>query len=194
MDWNKKAKLYDLVFSLPGIKHGREKESKNFIELFGIARKESEIEIVLDIACGTGKNIERLLGEHKDIKIFGIDIAREMLKKARKQACGFSLCSALSLPFKAESFDFAYSLGLTEYLDNFALKKFFGELERILKSKSFAVVSFTPKSYLNIPRYMWGMKFYQRECNEFIEFAENFEVVDTRETKIQKQILLRKRK
>ena len=195
MDWNRKAKLYDFVFSLPIIKHGKEKEIKNFIELFKIAMKESEIEHVLDIACGTGKNIEMLLRENKNIKIIGIDIAEEMLKKAQKNKhCSFALCSALSLPFKNNAFDFAYSLGLTEYFDSNALKKFFSELYRVLKSNSFAVVSFTPESYLNLPRYLWGMKFYQRNFEEFIKFASNFEFADIRETKLQKQVLLRKRK
>lgn len=203
MDWNRKAKLYDFVFSLPVIKQGKERESKNFIELFKIAMKESEISHVLDIACGTGKNIEALIrwtcaGRGNEIKIFGIDIAKEMIKKAcmnqNKMPCCFAISSAIYLPFKDNAFDFAYSLGLTEYLGKDALKKFFTELNRVLKSRSFVVVSFTPKSYLNLPRYLWGMRFYQRSFEEFISFATGFDFIDMRETEIQNQVLLRKRK
>ncbi len=72
---------------------------------------------ILDIGCGTGYLISRLRKRFRRASIYGLDIAREMLKKARSShktlpfgpRRGFVEGDALSLPFKDAGFDLVCS-------------------------------------------------------------------------------------
>lgn len=39
---------------------------------------------VLEVACGTGRNLAKITKTWPDVKLFGLDISKEMLKNARK--------------------------------------------------------------------------------------------------------------
>ena len=86
---------------------------------------------VLDVGCGTGRLIKKLL-ERNSI-VTGIDVSEEMLKIARKKfkSTEFVEGDAEKLPFKDESFDIVTASFLIVHLKN--LRKFFDEAYRILK-------------------------------------------------------------
>jgi S-adenosylmethionine-diacylgycerolhomoserine-N-methlytransferase len=49
---------------------------------------------VLEMGCGTGRNLIKLARNHKDVHFFGVDISNEMLRTARKKirAAGLEHC------------------------------------------------------------------------------------------------------
>jgi len=194
MNWNTRAKIYDIVFSLPLIKEGRKKEIACFKELLEEAKKAEKFsssgqKITLDIGCGSGE----FLRFHSSFAI-GLDISQEMLKKAREKNnnSSFVLGSALSLPFKSNSFDFVSSVGLSEYFGD--VSSFLGEVSRVAGENSTAIISYTPKSLFNVFRKLWGIKFFERSWGEIeraIE-ASGFELIKEKSMLIQAQVLLKK--
>jgi len=194
MNWNTRAKIYDIVFSLPVVRGGRKKEIACFKELLKEAKKaekfsSSSQKMTLDAGCGSGE----FLNFHSFFAV-GLDISKEMLKKAREKNNdnSFVLGSALSLPFKSNSFDFVSSVGLSEYFED--ENAFFTEISRVLEQNSHAIISYTPKSLFNVFRKLWGIRFFERSEEEIKKTARGsgFEAVDKRSMLIQVQVLLKK--
>src|SRR3990172_8739702 len=195
MNWNTRSKLYDLVFSLPLIKGGREEEISNFAELFERARKNSSAEqkTTLDIGCGTGEFL-KFHSSFNPSKTVGLDLSKDMLEKARKKSESrfFVLGSASALPFKDGSFDFISSIGVSEYFEDVNI--FLREVSRVAGESSNLIVSYTSKSLFNIFRNLWWIRFFERSWIEIKEAVEEgeFEILDKRSMRIQAQILLKK--
>jgi S-adenosylmethionine-diacylgycerolhomoserine-N-methlytransferase len=61
-------------------------------------------ETVLEIGCGTARNLVRLARGHPSLRLYGIDASVEMLKTARKKARGYSIVLLHTL---AQAFDYA---------------------------------------------------------------------------------------
>lgn len=63
---------------------------------------------LLDVACGTGRLLERLAREHPHRRLAGVDVNRPMLEQAR-QRCGdgvrLEVAEAADLPFDDGAFD-----------------------------------------------------------------------------------------
>ena len=67
---------------------------------------------MLDIGCGGGATLQRLLKRSKDVKVYGIDISEESVAKAKKvnaevldKQVFVTLGSAEKLPYEDEKFD-----------------------------------------------------------------------------------------
>jgi S-adenosylmethionine-diacylgycerolhomoserine-N-methlytransferase len=60
-------------------------------------------EKVLEIGCGTARNLIRLAGKHPSLRLYGIDASREMLKTAQKKARNYQIKLFYTL---AEEFDY----------------------------------------------------------------------------------------
>ncbi|MCX7947310.1 MAG: class I SAM-dependent methyltransferase [candidate division WOR-3 bacterium] len=89
---------------------------------------------VLDLGCGTG-NISKILKE-KNYNIFGLDIAINMLKIAKKKGLkNIVNASFYKIPFKSESFDIVISIfdSLNNVKDLNEMKEVFSEIYRVLK-------------------------------------------------------------
>ena len=93
---------------------------------------------MLDVGCGGGATLKRLLKRSKDAKVYGIDISEESVKKA-KQVCADVLDkqvfitqgSAEKLPYKDNEFDLATAVETVYFWPN--LPGCLGEVRRVLK-------------------------------------------------------------
>lgn len=69
---------------------------------------------IVDIGCGTGKGIRELQKTYRDARVYGIDLAHEMLLQTRSRQRWFSRTRLLTadmeqLPFADQSYDMVYS-------------------------------------------------------------------------------------
>ncbi|HWY53806.1 MAG TPA: class I SAM-dependent methyltransferase [Terriglobales bacterium] len=96
---------------------------------------------VLDVACGTGRWLERLLARGTQLGV-GIDFSAPMLSIARRKIAltgRLARADCLRLPFRASVFDFSVcSFALSHIQD---LKQMACELARVMKSNSDVFVS-----------------------------------------------------
>lgn len=151
---------------------------------------------ILDIGCGTGTilSLYKNLPQEKENKLYGIDISQRMIKIAKEKNLDaeFVRANALTLPFKDESFNFVSMIGVLEYIKEKEI--LLKEICRILKRDGKVLLSFSQKSILNLPRFMWGIRFYMYDEKEIINHIENngFEIIDKRSGPLQTQVLCQK--
>lgn len=94
---------------------------------------------ILDIACGTGKNISDLNGLFC-LDIHGCDISDFLIDKAIARGIDRSkltVCNATQLPFDTNEFDYSYSIGSLEHFDLEGLEKAIAESARVTKLTAF---------------------------------------------------------
>jgi ubiquinone/menaquinone biosynthesis C-methylase UbiE len=100
---------------------------------------------ILDLGCGTGRTIQLL--NSKGRNLIGIDIAPQMLRKAKNNSTRVFLASAYALPFKDMSFDAVISIhmgyGFCE--SRLQMKTITAELYRVLKPEGLVLLD-TPHS------------------------------------------------
>lgn len=76
---------------------------------------------ILEVGCGTGNNIELLEYLFPDSEIYGVDLSKEMLQKAKLKTRGSKQVTLLNTPYGSEDLDFepfdlillSYSLAMT---------------------------------------------------------------------------------
>lgn len=106
--------------------------------IFGSTIKKAS---VLDVGCGTGRNISFVKESinRSDYKYFGIDYSTHCINFARKQyekqGVIFVQHEGKILPFPDESFDFIVSSHVLEHIPVGDVSLYFSELSRILKKK-----------------------------------------------------------
>ncbi|MCU0343266.1 MAG: class I SAM-dependent methyltransferase [Ignavibacterium sp.] len=110
---------------------------------------------VLDIGCGIGNYLEEV--HNRGHKIYGIDIAENMLKTSQKRLKNYfdkpaALCRTdiENLPFSDNSFDVVLCVGVLEYLkeDNKSLN----QIARILKPEG--ILIFTLPNILSLKNFL----------------------------------------
>ncbi|MBR1524457.1 MAG: class I SAM-dependent methyltransferase [Lachnospiraceae bacterium] len=102
---------------------------------------------ILDIGCGGGYNIKRLLEASAGANVAGIDISEESVRKARKinktefgKRCSIYKGSVGSLPFDDESFDLITAFETVFFWPD--LKSNLHEVLRVVKPEgSFAIIN-----------------------------------------------------
>ncbi len=110
----------------------------------------SPLDIVLDVACGTGEFERLLLTENSTQSIVGVDISDKMLAIA-KQKCSvypqvlFHTASASALPFDNNSFDVIVSANSFHYFDDPLAALI--EMKRVLKPDGKVVIIDWCKDY-----------------------------------------------
>lgn len=125
---------------------------------------------VLDVGCGTGVYAGELL--NRKFNVFGVDLSKEMVRKARlsvadnsKGNLKLSTGDAEILPFKNSSFDLIIAVGLLEYLpsEKNALKEF----NRLLKPGG--ILIFTLPNIYKLQHFldpfyilMWSLRLLKR--------------------------------
>lgn len=88
-------------------------------------------EKILEVGCGNGRNLQLLSDE--GVKLYGIDISNEGIKKASNRYIGLFTCgSAKKLPFGDNSFDIVYSVHALEQMVGIR-KEVIDEIYRVLK-------------------------------------------------------------
>ncbi len=93
---------------------------------------------MLDIGCGGGATLQRLLKRSKDAKVYGIDISEESVAKARSVNASvldkqvfISLGSASQLPYEDRRFDLVTAVETVYFWPDLA--HCFSEVLRVLK-------------------------------------------------------------
>ena len=102
---------------------------------------------VLDIGCGGGYNVRRLLESSPDINVTGFDISEESVRKAKKinqneigKRCRIQQGSVGKMPFRNWQFDFVTAFETVFFWPN--LSENIKEVCRVLKSKGrFAIIN-----------------------------------------------------
>lgn len=127
---------------------------------------------VLDIACGTGKNIESL-AKFPNINVHGCDISDFLIQKAAERGVSkerLRVCDATMTGYDDNSFDYAYSIGSLEHFTEEGIVKFIAEAYRTTKHSSFHMIPVsrsgkddgwvkTSQSYYNNSSEWWLNKY-----------------------------------
>lgn len=115
---------------------------RRFVNQLIVSYVQQEKCTILDVGCGTGKNMEELshLGS-----VWGVDISSEALSFCKKRGLvQVKKGEAEHLPFKQESFDIVSVLDVLEHVDDRAAIK---EIKRVLKNNGFIVIT--------VPAFSW---------------------------------------
>jgi ubiquinone/menaquinone biosynthesis C-methylase UbiE len=94
---------------------------------------------ILDIACGTGKNISDL-NKLFSMDIYGCDISDFLIDKAIARGIDrnkLTVCNATQLPFDTAEFNHSYSIGSLEHFDLEGLEKAIAESARVTRLTAF---------------------------------------------------------
>ncbi len=93
---------------------------------------------MLDVGCGGGATLKRLLKRSRDAKVYGIDISEESIAKARKvneavldQQVFLTVGSAAQLPYEDKKFDLVTAVETVYFWPDLPLC--FAEVLRVLK-------------------------------------------------------------
>ena len=90
----------------------------------GWSQLQKEGTFMLDVGCGNGRSIDRLMDT--ELEVIGVDISRAMINKAvlrsKSQKAearrSFLIADAHNLPFKSQTFDFAMTSGVMSNVPN----------------------------------------------------------------------------
>jgi ubiquinone/menaquinone biosynthesis C-methylase UbiE len=108
-------------------------------------------DIVVNVACGTGKFERIILAENPNQQIVSIDISEKMLAIAQRKLqaypnVSFSLSSAAALPCTNGSFDVIVSASSFHYFDD--PRAALAEMKRVLKPDGKVIILDWCKDYL----------------------------------------------
>lgn len=133
---------------------------------------------ILEIGCGGGYNIRRLLEASKNAKVIGIDISEESVRKAKKinktelgKRCEILQGNVGQMPFKDGQFDFATAFETVFFWPN--LPANLHEVFRVIKEGGhFAVINNYGDPNINWEKKVPCMKRYTaKEVKNFMEAA-----------------------
>ena len=72
---------------------------------------------ILEVGCGTARNLIVLAGKHKNANFFGLDASGEMLKTARTKIDGKNISNITLETALADEFSFAQTFQLSDKFD-----------------------------------------------------------------------------
>jgi len=127
----------------------------NFLKKAIESLKKDDIEI-LDVACGTGRMLPEIFSVKKNIKYYGIDTSKEMIKHLKGKARKLSIekdvkiktGDAENIPFKGKSFDIVFSYHLLWHLPKEVQEKIIKEMLRTCKNKGIIIFDILNKNFI----------------------------------------------
>ena len=98
--------------------------------------KKMKFESILEIGCGSGRNLAYVQRCYPDKKIYGVDIAEQMIKEAKQNvpSATFFCCSASEIPLDDKSIDVVFSVHAIEQMTA-VLPSVVKELKRVCKDR-----------------------------------------------------------
>lgn len=116
---------------------------------------------VLDIGCGQGFLIEKLLKKTKHNSVVGVDISPKLcsIASARNPKAIIFNSDAENLPFTRNSFDIIFITEVLEHL--LAPRKAISEISRVLKPKGKLVLTVPNRDWFLFKRYSISKKSFQ---------------------------------
>ncbi|MBP7088337.1 MAG: class I SAM-dependent methyltransferase [Candidatus Omnitrophica bacterium] len=97
---------------------------------------------ILDYGCGQGGWIKELKNKFPNSNIYGIDISRVAIQRAKEKfpKCNFCYFDGDSLPFSGEYFDLIFSYHVFEHVSN--ISKTISNISYLLKKNGYLCVAF----------------------------------------------------
>lgn len=136
---------------------------------------------ILDIACGTGKNIFDLR-KHPELELHGCDISDFLIDKAKSrgiQSKYLTVCNATKLPYANHHFDFCYSIGSFEHFDLESLNQVIAESARVTRNAAFHMVPVS-RNKANNGWIVRNQSYWNNSTQWWEEqFARHFSMVST---------------
>ncbi len=93
---------------------------------------------VLDLGCGTGRNMQWL--KTSACSVVGMDLSHAMLSYAASKGNQVIMGNAINLPFKDQTFDLVYSFKVLPHVVE--IGRAIAEITRVLKPKGIALLEF----------------------------------------------------
>lgn len=138
---------------------------------------------ILDLGCGTGKLLNRILKQFPDVFGIGVDLSPQMLRQARKNKQFpkreiFVKGNAENLPFVDNQFNAVFNT--ISFLHYPNPQQVFQEIYRILKPQGYYYLAdYSRYFYQNqIPFSPGGLKFYNLEERETMAQNSDLKLVD----------------
>ena len=112
-------------------------------------------EVILDIGCGEGLTLEKIVKFFPDRRIWGVDTEPENIEICRKHGLPVVQTSVFALPFPKNSIDCVLFSEVIEHLD--APEDAIREIQRILKPQGKMIIIFPNDLMFKVSRLMVGM-------------------------------------
>ena len=148
--------------------------------------KNNELKI-LDVACGTGRFVQDLFKTKKEIKYYGLDSSKKMLKKLKDKTNDKSInlyCQdASKIPFKDKTFDITYSFHLLWHLEKQDQIKIIKEMIRVTKDGGIIIIDAYNKNFLydkkkKKRKYPNGYEVFKLSIKEIKEILKPFKKIE----------------
>ncbi|MDD4251123.1 MAG: class I SAM-dependent methyltransferase [Candidatus ainarchaeum sp.] len=91
----------------------------------------------LEVGCAQGHYLKKAFKKTKNV--FGIDISKEFITKAKKTGANVQITSGEKLPFKNNFFNFVLCTETIEHIPNW--KKSIKEIKRVLKKNGLVIIT-----------------------------------------------------
>jgi ubiquinone/menaquinone biosynthesis C-methylase UbiE len=110
---------------------------------------------IVDIGCGEGITLEKLVRLYPDRQIVGIDSEPENIEICQKQGLPVQYGTVFDLPFETNAIDCALFFEVIEHLDE--PEKALAEINRVLKPTGRLIIVFPNDRMFIISRLLTGM-------------------------------------
>lgn len=133
--------LYKDLYALEDL-HWWHKTKRKLVIFFLKKHLSGKNNLLLDVGCGTGKNLEAFSGMGS---VYGIDSSSEAISFCKKRRLkNIFKATAKEMPFQKESFDAVTALDVLEHTED---SKALNEIHRVLKKKGILIAT--------VPAFSW---------------------------------------
>ena len=162
---------YDLfahLYDEPGRNYDTDPNLINFLQ------QKSSIQVrILDMGCGTGKQLAANHKKFPELQTIGLDLFREMLRQAQKRCNEINWIQGdnTNLPFRNDSFDYVTNQFSYHHIQN--KLRFIAETYRILKPIGrFVITNLDPWSMAGWIVYQYFQGSWERDLSDFLPADE----------------------
>lgn len=136
-----------------------EKVARAMVEHYGLKAGDK----ILDVGCGKAFLLYDFTKVVPGIEVYGVDVSAYAIEHSKEEIRDrLQVCSAVSLPFDDNEFDFVFSLNTLHNLHNYELDPAIREIERVGKKNKYICV----ESYRNETEKA-NLLYWQVTCEMF---------------------------